>query len=216
MQAVDTVRRLHAGELAALCALQSEAAAGLPAGFLQGREAEALRAALEGQGGRTAWGVHLGEELLAAALLWVPGPEGLGGLPFPRVPPADWPGGVAFLESAMVRPAARGRGLQRALVAQRVDHARRLGLLWACAGTHLLNPASWTNLMAEGFSLVGLRLDRGYPIAGLLLPLRQGGWAGGAGETLEVAAGDTQGHMGALALGYVGRRFGAGRVTYVR
>jgi hypothetical protein len=84
---------------------------------------------------------------------------------------ADWPLRAAFLENSMVRPASRGRGHQRALIAARADHARAVGRRWLCAGVQLGNRVSWTNLLIFGMSIVGICLDLGYPIIGLLRPL---------------------------------------------
>ncbi|GGF89280.1 hypothetical protein GCM10007301_56500 [Azorhizobium oxalatiphilum] len=66
--------------------------------------------------------------------------------------PAD--ASVAKLAGASVASAYRGRGLQRALIAARVGLARPGDILFATSAP--ANPASWINLLAEGFAIRAL------------------------------------------------------------
>lgn len=58
------------------------------------------------------------------------------------------------LAGASVAPAFRGRGLQRATIAARIDKAPRGMLLFSTAAP--VNTPSWASLLAEGFPIHGL------------------------------------------------------------
>lgn len=156
--------------------------------------------------------------LEAAALLRLPDPDGPDpGPPFPLVPEDDWPRRACGLGGTVVRPRARGRGFQRALVDARLAWAVRAGARWACAGVRLENAVSWRNLLARGFAVVGMRDDPGYPILGLLRPLGTGVLRTDPLDRRAVAALDPAGHREALDAGYLGSRLAPdGRVTYER
>ncbi|WP_029004088.1 hypothetical protein [Azorhizobium doebereinerae] len=66
--------------------------------------------------------------------------------------PADAP--VAKLAGASVAPAHRGQKLQRALIAARVRLAQPGDILFATSAPG--NPASWINLLSEGFAIRAL------------------------------------------------------------
>jgi GNAT superfamily N-acetyltransferase len=214
---LPTPIRLSPRDLPAMLALAAAAAPTLPPGFVLPRGAAELDAYLSGARG-AAFGIARGGQLLAMALLRLPHPNEAPppGLRFPRVPAADWPGGCCGMEAALVHPAARGRGFQRALLAARLAHAGRAGARWAIAGTRLANVPSWRNLLAAGFAIVGQRHDMGAPLIGLLrgvaapldtLPA----------DLLLVDAADAMGHDAALAAGLVGVALEAdGRVLYRR
>lgn len=66
--------------------------------------------------------------------------------------PAEAP--VAKLAGASVAPAHRGQKLQRALIAARVGLAQPGDILFATSAP--ANPASWINLLSEGFAIRAL------------------------------------------------------------
>lgn len=192
------VTRLGLGDLAAMVELQALVTAQVPNGFVRAKGEPALRQLLAGAGG-AAFGIVDRGRLLAMSLLSLPHASiRPGGVPFPLVPDADWPSGVAFLENTMVHPAARGRGLQLALVAARSDLARALGRHWLCAGVHLGNRVSWTNLLRAGLAIVGIRDDLGYPVLGLLRGLNSAEW-NATDDVVRVAVSDEPGHRVALS-----------------
>lgn len=104
------VDRLGPADLAELVALYDAVAAGLPRGQMRPRDAANLAPYLGGAEG-AAFGIREDGRLVAAALLGQPRQRAGVALPrFPGIPAADWPAKVAFAESAVVLPAARGRG----------------------------------------------------------------------------------------------------------
>jgi ribosomal protein S18 acetylase RimI-like enzyme len=188
-----------------------------PPGFFRAKSERDLYAYLDGTAGR-AFGVVQGEELLATALLRIPGPERPNaGPPFPHVPVVDWPRHAAFLENAMVHPSARGRGYQRLLLEARFSHAAECGMRWVCAGVHLKNSVSWSNLLAQGMLIAGLRLDSGYPVLGLLGTVNAHGLPVNLVDQMHVSSYDHLQHQAALQNGYVGARLAPnGAVVYQR
>lgn len=216
--AVPAVQTLTAADLGDVLALQAAVAAGLPAHFIRGKSEEDLRGYLDGTRG-VAYGVVEGDALLAMALLRLPGaahPNPPGDPPFPLVPAADWPCHAAFLENAMVLPAARGRGYQRALLDVRLFRAAVSGMRWICAGSNLRNEVSWANLLAKGMAIAGL-LDLGFPLIGLVAAVDAAALATDPADRVAVAAQDQAGHQAALRDGYVGVRLAPdGTVIYQR
>lgn len=211
------IRRLTPADLPALLELRATAAAGLPPGFVWPKTEAQLRAYLDGAS--AAFGVAGSDGALSAcALLHLPAAGRPNpGPAFPRVPGADWPLRACGLEGTVVRPAARGRGLQRALVDARLAGATRAGMRWAYAGVRLDNAVSWANLLARSLVIVGMRFDPGYPILGLLRPLDLGALRTDPGDRVPVGAGDPARHQAALDAGYVGVRLATdGSVTYER
>jgi ribosomal protein S18 acetylase RimI-like enzyme len=202
-------------DLAAIHALHA-AAGPLPPGFLQPKTDAELLARLAGQGG-AAHGIVLDGRLVAVALLRLPDAQHPNPPPgFPLVPPAEWPLLACGMEHALVHPDARGRGLQRALLAARLEHAARAGMHWAFAGVRLANQASWRNLLAAGFVIAGQRHDFGAPLIGLLRPVAAP-LATGAADAGRVAPQDAEGHDAALGAGLVGVALDdAGDVIYRR
>jgi GNAT superfamily N-acetyltransferase len=218
-EAGAAVKQLATADLADVVDLQAEVTAGLPAGFVWAKDEDRLRGYLDGRLG-AAYGIVEGAALVAMALLRLPDPAHPN--PGPRlrlVPEEDWPLRACFLENAMVRPAARGRGHQRALIEARLAHAASTGTRWACTGVRLRNAASWANLLAKGMVIADSRLDLGPPILGLLVPLQDPkALALDANDRRSVDARDHAGHRRALEAGYVGVRASADRaaVTYQR
>lgn len=210
-------RRLTPDDLPDLIELHKAVSAGLPAGFIQSRTEDELRAYLDGQRG-VAYGIVEGKALVAMSLLLLPGAGHTpNGPPFPRVPQQDWPGRACFLEGAMVLAAARGRGYQRKLLDVRLVHAASARMRWACAAARLENRVSWANLLAGGMAIVGLRSDAGYPLLGLLRPLGASAWQTDADDRIPVGALDAAGHRAASQNGYIGVRLsGHGSVIYQR
>lgn len=201
-------RRLGPADLPAALALQARATDGLAPGFVIAKDAAALAPYLDGSRG-AAFGIG-GARLDALALLRLPTaahPNPVGPVAFPIVPAAEWPLAVATFENAMVDPGARGRGLQRVLIAARLDAARAAGMRWAAAGIRLANVASWRNAIAGGFAAVGVRPDPGQPIFGLLRALDGGAaLATDPRDRLAVAFDDAGGHAAACADGRIGVR----------
>lgn len=211
------LRPLQATDLDAVLALQGAVHGTVPPGFLRGRSREAWRRALAGAG-EPAWGVFEHDVLQAAALLRLPEPARPNiGPPFPGVPDADLPLRAAFLENALVAEAARGRGLQRALIDVRLAQAEAAGMHWACAGVRLGNVASWRNLLACGLVIGGIRRE---PEADVLAMRRGFGPAAvhtDRHDAGRVPAGDAAGHERALRCGYLGVAVdGDGAVVYQR
>jgi hypothetical protein len=163
------VRRLSLHHMDAIERLQYEVSIGLPEGFVRNKTRQQLTAYLDGTLGG-AYGIFEQGGLSAMGLLRIPSSaHPHGGPPFPKVPAADWPLHAAFLENSMVSLHARGRGHQRALIDARLAHAAHAGMRWACAGVHLANVASWSNLLAQGMAMVGSRTEPGgYSLVALL------------------------------------------------
>ncbi len=208
-------RRLTPHDLPAVLALGRAAGSALPPGFLMPRTEAEIAARLAGERGAV-FGIVEQGVLLAMAMLRLHQPGEQHSLRFPMVPEADWPHGCCGMEHALVHQAARGRGFQRALLAARLAHAADMGTSWAIAGTRLANAASWRNLLAAGFAIVGQRHDMGAPLLGLLrgvtapLPTQPA-------DLVLVDAADSAGHDAALAAGLVGVALAAdGRVPYRR
>lgn len=211
------LRPLEPTDLDAVVALQADVRGTTPTGFVLGRTRESWRAALAGVGDR-AYGVFEGGELQAAALLRLPDPaRPYIGPPFPGVPDADLLLHAAFLENALVATAARGRGLQRALIDVRLAQAEAAGMRFACAGVRLDNVASWRNLLACGMVISGIRREPG---ADLLALLRGFGPAAADIDRHDegrVPADDAAAHERALRCGCVGVAVDAdGAVVYRR
>jgi hypothetical protein len=116
----------------------------------------------------------------------------------------------------MVRRSARGRGFQRLLFDERVAHAARAKMKWICSGVHLDNVVSWSNLMAKGMVIVGIRFDFGYPLIGLLKAVEGDALATDASDHMLVRISDAQRHEAAIDAGYVGVRPMGDTVVYQR
>ncbi len=189
----------------------------LPPGFLQPRSEDELHGYLDGSHG-VAYGVLEPSGLAGWSLLRLPSASvPNNGSPFPRVPAEDRAQRLAFLENGLVHPASRGRGYQRAMYVARARHAKRVGMRWLAGGVHLLNAPSWTNLLAGGMRIVGIRSDGGYPILGLLEGLAGTRLATDAEDAVVVKLADAAGHEAALGAGRIGvRRRGASVVRYER
>lgn len=219
--AVANVRRLRLIDLPHIVDLQGTVAAALPANasYLRVKSVSELRAFLDGTRG-VAYGIVDDGQLQAAALLRLPNPahpNQPGDPPFPLVPATDWPFYAAFLENAMVRPAARGRGHQRALLDVRLFRAAALGMRWICAGANLHNAVSWRNMLAKGMAIAGMRDDLGFPLIGLVAALDKRALHSDPRDRMAVAAQDQARHQAALRGGYIGVRLADdGDVIYQR
>ncbi len=211
------LRRLAVDDLAAVVALHDLVAAPLPVGFVRSRSASDLLAYLDGRLG-VAYGIVGRGVLLAVSLLRLPvAAHPNEGPAFPLVPAADWPLHACFLENAMVRPDARGRGYQRMLFDVRLAHATAAGMRWLCGGVRLQNTVSWRNLLAKGMVIAGMRVDPGFPVIGVLRSTDGLAPASDPGERVVVGATDAVRHRVALQSGYVGvRATAAGTVVYQR
>lgn len=210
------VRRLTIDDLGDALALQRSVGDRLPAGYLFPKTDDELRAYLDGPRG-AAWGIGSVGGLRAVALLRLPAPDQtFSGPPFPLVPAGEI-GLTCFLENTIVHPEERGRGHHRALLDARFAAAGALGKRWICAGVHLENRRSWSNLLAAGLAIVGMRRDLGYPVIGLLRPADRGVLATDAGIDRQVAVEDVAAHDAALRDGWVGLLLlPDGRVLYRR
>jgi GNAT superfamily N-acetyltransferase len=218
MPGLPHVTRLGPEHLDAMTRLQDAVTRDLPEGYIRPKTPDDLAGYADGRLG-AAFGIVADDALLAMSLLLIPSEErpNPGTIPVPRVPAEDWPLHACFLANTMVLPDARGRGYQRALIEARFVHAAHASMKWVCAGVHLANTASWRNLLARGMTIVGLRLDFGYPVIGLIaslgepLPVRET-----AGQ-MTVGALDHTRHEFALKHGYVGVRIAPdGGVVYRR
>ncbi len=211
------VRRLTVDDLPQALKLQQQVSAGVPDGFLRGKTESELHDSLRGLAG-AAFGAFDGNALLAMGLLRLPGlGHANGGAAFPRVTKSDWPFHAAVLEHALVAPAARGHGLQRALIRARIAAARHAGMRWLCAGAQLANAASLRNLLSQGLVIVDGRFSHEQSVLALLLPLGKPGFATQAAHQRWVLVGDASGHEKALRAGYLGVRSAIGStVLYQR
>jgi hypothetical protein len=212
------LRRLGLADAPALLALQDEATRGLPPRYFLAKDDAALRPYLDGTKG-VAYGIGDGATLRASALLRLPDaahPNPVGHPPFPIVPAAEWPCHAAFLENAMVHPDWRGRFYQRALLELRLAHAAACGMRWACAASHLDNLASWSNLLAGGFAIVGLIEPDGQPVIGLLYAIGASHLATDPHDSVMVAAREKAQHLAALRDGFIGVRRAGDTVIYRR
>ena len=211
------MRQLTIADLPEALELQAAVGNGLPEGFIRLKSEGELRAYLDGTLG-VAYGIVERAALIAVGLLRIPDERHPNTGPlFPGVAEADWPLFACLLESAMVRPAARGRGYQRTLIDARLLHAASSEMRWACAGAALQNAPSWTNLLARGMVIAGMRFDPGYPVLGLLRSLDPLRLATDPDDRVTVRADDPARHHAALLGGYVGVRLAAGgTVIYQR
>jgi hypothetical protein len=211
--AAALVRRLAIGDLTGSLDLQAAVGDGLPAGFIRPKTEEELRAYLDGTLG-VAYGIVERDALTAMALLRIPDERHPNTGPvFPLVPEADWPLFACLLESAMVRPAARGRGYQRTLIDVRLLHAAMSRMRWVCAGAALRNAASWANLLASGMAVAGIRFEPGSPVLGLLRSLDPLRLTTAADDWVTVPGDDAARHHAALLGGYLGVRLLPGRIV---
>jgi GNAT superfamily N-acetyltransferase len=200
-----------------MLALQQAVEADLPEDTVWPKSEGDLRAYLTGARG-AGYGIAAGATLIALSLLRIPdrrlpnrGPR------FRLVPEQDWALRAAFLEYALVRPPARGRGCQRALLDARLAHARASGMRWVCAGVRLRNRTSWANLLARGLVIADMRFDLGAPMIGLLGSLDGPVLASDPADRLSVGAEDAALHRAALQDGYIGVRLAPDRtVVYQR
>lgn len=213
---LSLVRRLTIDDLGDALALQRIVGDGLPAGYLFPKTDAELSAYLDGSRG-AAWGIGPAGGLRAVALLRLPAPDqSFSGPPFPLVP-ADEIGLSCFLENTIVHPEERRRGHHRTLLDARISAADAMGKRWVCAGVHLENRRSWSNLLAAGLAIVGMRRDFGYPVIGLLRPADRDVLATDAGSDRPVAVAEVEAHDAALREGWVGLRLlPDGRVLYRR
>jgi GNAT superfamily N-acetyltransferase len=211
------VRQLAMPDMLDVFDLEGSVAALAPQGFIRPKDDGEVHGYLDGTLG-AAYGVVDGMGLSAVSLLRLPSEaHANGGLtPFPRVPAEHWQHHVAFSENTMVRRAARGRGYQRMLLDARIDHAERAGMKWVCSGVHLDNVVSWSNLMAKGMAIVGIRVDYGYPVIGLLKGFQPGALASDPTDHVLVSLADAKRHEAVLDAGYVGVQPIGDTVVYQR
>jgi hypothetical protein len=192
-------------DLEAWESLQALVAQGQPQPSMDLKSRDELIRYLDGSAGR-AYGIFESGELIAGALMRVPtheAPMPPGG--FPLLSQSAWSQHTGFLESAMVAPAARGRGHQLALIHARRTDARQLGLHWLATGVRAGNNASWLNLIRGGLSLVGHRQNAdGTDILALLGSLGRERLSTDANNFRYVHRADATGHRKALQEGYVG------------
>ena len=211
------VRQLKVADLSAIVGLQETVTAELPVGFVRSKTESEFRTYLDGTRG-IAYGIVEGNPLLAISLLRIPDENHPNvGLPFPLVPEEDWSVCACFLENTMVLPAVRGRGYHRILLRARLAHAASVKMKWICAGVHLQNVVSWTNLLARGMTITGIRFDLGYPIIGLLRSCDALALPSDSNDQVWIRAQDPSQHQAALQDGYIGVRLGSdGGVIYQR
>ena len=212
------LRRLDIADLREVVALQDTVTDGLPQGYVRKMSAEDLRSYLDGSQGR-AYGFGEPGALECMSNLKIPSERypNPGGLPFPIVPPADWPRHAAFVANTLVLPVARGRGYQRALLERRIEDAGACGMRWLCAGAHLENMISWRNLLARGFAVAGMRLDYGFPVIGLVFPYDREALTSDPADALRIPLRDVAGQQSAFAESYIGVRVDPdGTIEYQR
>ncbi len=214
---VPVVRQLAMTDMLDVFDLEGSVAALAPEGFIRPKDDGEVHGYLDGSLG-AAYGVVDDTGLSAVSLLRLPNEDHAnGGLtPFPRVPAEDWQYRAAFLENTMVRRSARGRGYQRMLLDARIEHAERAQMKWVCSGVHLDNVVSWTNLMAKGMAIVGIRFDPGYPVIGLLKGFDARALQSDPNDHVLVPLADARRHEMVLDAGYVGVRPIGDTVVYQR
>jgi GNAT superfamily N-acetyltransferase len=211
------LERLERADLGDVVGLQDAVTAGLPPGFIRGKSRDELRGYLDGTLG-VAYGIVEDGALWAMALLRIPDENHPNaGPPFPLVPEEDWPLYACFLQNAMVLPAARGRGYQRALFDARIAHATYAEMRWVCGGVQLANAVSWKNLLAKGMVIAGIRFDLGDPVVGLLGSFDPLALSTDSSDQVRVSAHDHARQQAALDDGCIGVRVAAdGAVIYQR
>lgn len=213
------VVRLTLDDLPDALALQRLVVDGVPEHHLIPKSDADLRAYLDGDRG-LAFGVRGAldgrpDALLALSLLrLLTAEKPLPGPRFPRLP-VDEP--ACFLENTIVHPEARSRGLHRRLLDARFAAAAERGCRWFAGGAHLANRRSWSNLLAAGLAIVGIRVDIGYPAIGLLRAVDPRALATDAADEIAVAADDASAHDAALREDRLGVALRAdGTVAYRR
>jgi GNAT superfamily N-acetyltransferase len=200
------VRVLGTADLDGFLALNRTVMAdGLPGGFLQAKSDAMIATYLDGTAGR-AYGIFEQEQLTAAALMRIPRRgRANAGKGFPRLSHSDWAYHTAFMEHAVVAPAARGRGLHRALLEARLSDASLSGMDWVASGTHLRNSSSWFGLLAGGMTLVGARIDpHGHEVLALLTSLTGATFVTDPSDRRSIARDHTAAHFHAIQEGYLG------------
>lgn len=193
------LRKLAPADLSAMAAVQSSCELAVAAGYLQPRTAADLAHAVAHPRGGS-WGAYAGDRLVGFGMVRAGAPAG-GGPPMPRIPAHAWPQDVAWLEGTVVHPDARGHGLQRRLLAIRLQAAADAGLDWAAAGTHAGNGASRRNLLAAGFAMVGMLRLPARAVCGYVRPTRQPLPVAGADHWVD--GGDLDAHERLLGEGLV-------------
>lgn len=101
-------------------------------------------------------GLFAEDRLIAYGVLGIPGPEDINFGEMIGLPPEDR-GRVAHIDGAAVLPAWRSNGLQRILIAWRLDLARRMGRDIALTTVAPENFPSLRNLLAEGMTIRALK-----------------------------------------------------------
>jgi GNAT superfamily N-acetyltransferase len=211
------VRKLAMPDMLDVFDLEGSVAALAPQGFIRPKDDGEVHGYLDGTLG-AAYGVVDDAGLSAVSLLRLPSVDHANGgpMPFPRVPAEDWQHHAAFLENTMVRRSARGRGYQRMLLDARIDHAERAKMRWVCSGVHLDNVVSWTNLLAKGMAIVGMRFDPGHPVVGLLKAFSPGALASDPSDHMMVPVAQAARHEAAIDAGYIGVQHIGDTVVYQR
>jgi GNAT superfamily N-acetyltransferase len=188
-------------------ALAQEINQALPTGFMQTRSKHELLSFLDGTRG-IGHGVFELDRLVAIGFLQTPTAESPNqGETFPKVLAQDWPLHAAFLTNTMVLPSARGKGYQRALIATRLQAAEQAGMRWVCTGVHVANTTSWRNLLAQGFAIVGCRVESGQTdrsVLGLSVSMDKTALRSDSSDPRWIEAGDWVAHHRALEAGYLG------------
>lgn len=212
-------RLLRADDLDAILALQDDVMRLGPADRVRMRNAAVLGRYLDASRG-LAFGIDAApgaRALDAVGLLHLPSavmPNNEPGMPL--VPVADWPLDSALLMGGMVRPARRGRGLQRLLIDCRRRAALAVGMRWVCAGVVLGQVASISNLMRSGFVITGIRDEAVGPVLALVSSASGRSVATAADRRASVGLADARSIARLLADGHAGVCVASGALQFER
>lgn len=175
-------QRLTLADLDAMYALHVRSIAGMEVQAVKPESKDFLRSILDGRG--AVIGAWDGDMLVAYGVLQ----HDLKPEDAALVDGLGWSGKSASLyklAGAAVHPAWRGRGLQKAVIRQRMQLAPAQSVLFATASPW--NPASWCNLLACGFAVRDVRYLYGGHARYVLTYVGSEAWEGctTAGQTLQ-------------------------------
>ncbi len=198
------IRKLDINDIAQIKDIQNIILAESDHGFIHPRSDETLIDYLSNSN-NVVFGLETEDKIIAFGVLNVPKKNQRNkSLRFKIVPDEEWAYHSCFIESAMVLPNYRGKGLQKILIETRIAAAITCGMKWLCAGVKFDNYKSWGNLLAKGLVIVGYRVDLGYLILGLAQKLNGPVLRFENKESMSVNIFDEQGHRTALDNGFLG------------
>ena len=209
-----SLRALSAADLPALHQLHAEVLRALPDPGLFRLFGGPERFLADHLGARgESLGVFAQDRLVAYGSLTRPGADDVDNYASDLGWSPDRAGRVALLSAAMVEPSHRARGLHRALIAARIQLARDRGVPELLVRAAPANAVSRRTLLAHGFALVWLGVQREGSLRHVLWrPIAAAAWAAPESAEAELAwaaADDLPEQQRLLREGWIGVRMRA-------